>query len=392
MLPESGGAEITMRCDQLFLCAALPLLGLLGCVENTQRRATTDLFSAAYGSTSDAPHKLFISGHSLTNRPLPDFLAAIAADRGVPLEWNMQHLEGSSLRMRTQGSGTPPLAGYRDGVDRNRQRVDVLREIAPVDGVPLYDTLMLTEVHTLLESLLWNDTIGHATDYVERFNQGSPLGQTYLYASWLNVDDLDKPDRWIAYENAANRAWQCTAIELNRRLDAKGVTRPVRLIPAAQALAALVDQALSPQGLAGISQDTPKATMELLFADDVHLTETGNYYNALVTHMALYGSLPETPWHGDIAPETAQTLAEFAQQFMTRWRRQENRVQINCADYFAEDFSSIYLAYVRDAKWRADEGRLRAYYKWARYSIEWPHLLRTNTPANPFRRNRASVG
>ena len=392
MLPESGGAETTMRYDQLFLCAALPLASLSGCIEDTQRRATTDVFVATYGSTGDAPRKLFISGHSLTNRPLPDFLAAIAADRGIPLEWNMQHLEGSSLRMRTQGSGTPALAGYRDGVDRNRQRVDVLREIAPVDGVPPYDTLMLTEVHTLLESLLWNDTIGHASDYVERFSQHNPNGQTYLYASWLNVDDLDKPDRWIAYENAANRAWQCTAIELNRRLDAKNVTRPVRLIPAAQALAALVDQSLSVQGLAGISQDTPKASMELLFADDVHLTETGNYYIALVTHMALYGSLPETPWNGEVAPETARALSEFAQQFMTRWLRQQKHVQINCSDYFADEFSNIYLSYVRDTKWRADEGWLRAYYKWVRYSIEWPRLFRTNTPANPFRHNRASVG
>ena len=80
----------------------------------------TSIFSAVYGSADDRPSKLFISGHSLTDRPFPDFLAALAAREGHSLEWYMQHLEGSSLRRRTQGDGSVAWCGYRQGTDRDQ--------------------------------------------------------------------------------------------------------------------------------------------------------------------------------------------------------------------------------------------------------------------------------
>ncbi|MBO9695050.1 MAG: hypothetical protein J7499_02515 [Sphingopyxis sp.] len=366
---------------------ALSLVGLAGCMTENGSPSTTAIFSAAYGSTSDAPRRLFISGHSLTDRPLPDYVAAIAGGAGHALDWNMQHLEGSSLRARTQGDGSPPWNGYGAGTDRDRRPINVLEELAPgPDGV-VYDTLVLNEVHTLLESLIWNDTIGHAVDYEERFFASNPDGQTYLYAAWLNVDDLDDPARWVAYEKAATRAWQCTATMINGRLAEKGRKRPVRLIPAAQALAALVEQAASEAGVGGLSAGTSRATMERLFADDVHLTDTGNYYIALISHIALYGNLPADPWvAAGLDPEQAGALQRFARDFMAQWRRQQAEVRIDCPRYLADEFAGTYLAYVRDTKWRADDGRLRAWYKWARFSRAWPKLLRGGGPASPFRR------
>ena len=369
--------------------AALSVVGLGGCMTDTSPRAPTGIFSAAYGSADDSPRKLFISGHSLTDRPLPDFLAALAGGAGHALEWNMQHLEGSSLRMRTQGDGPAAWGGYCQGTDRNRQPIDVLDELGRRPAGPPYDTLILTEVHTLLESLIWNDTIGHAVDYEARFFASNPEGQTYLYAAWLNVDDLDDPKNWIAYEDAATRAWQCTTIQINNRLVAKGRTRPVRLIPAGPALAALVEQAVSKEGVEGLSASTPRATMERLFRDDVHLTPLGNYYMALVTYVALYGSLPADPWPSDLDPLLARELQVFADRFMTRWHEEQARVPINCSQYLADEFAGTYLSYVRDTKWREADGRLRAHYKWARFSMEWPRLLRGDSPENPFRAGRS---
>ena len=136
---------------------------------------------------------------------------------------------------------------------------------------------------------------------------------------------------------------------------------------------------------------TSRATMERLFADDVHLTNLGNYYIALISHVALYGSLPADPWTAaDLDPEQAGALQHFARDFMTRWRQQQARVPIDCPQYLADDFAATYLAYVRDTKWRADDGRLRAYYKWARFSRSWPKLLRGDGPDNPFRRGDAA--
>lgn len=347
----------------------------------------TATFSAVFGSQSDAPKRLFISGHSLTDRPMPDYLAAIADDMGTPLEWNMQHLAGSSLRARTQGYGSALGSGYRTGTDRDGRTIDVMEELASGTAGKAYDTLVLNEVHTLLESLIWNDTIGNAVDYESRFFASNPNGQTYLYAAWLNVDDLDDPARWIAYEKAATPAWQCTATTINDRLAEKGRTRPVRLIPAAQALAALVEQAASEEGVRGLSAGQTRATMERLFVDDVHLTNLGNYYIALISHIALHGSLPAHPWvAADLNPEQARALQQFARDFMTRWHQQQAMVAIDCPRYLADEFAGIYLAYVRDTKWRQDDGRLRAYYKWARFSRAWPKILRGDGTDNPFRR------
>ena len=378
------------RPRALRLRALLPLACLAGCMSETPSNNAPDagsqIFTAAYGSESDAPRRLFISGHSLTNRPFPDYLAAIAAASGKPLDWDMQYLEGSSLRMRTQGSGSEPWQGYAAGRDRNDKPADALRQLASGHGANPYDTLILTEVHTLLESLIWNNTIDNALDYEARFSALNPAGQTYLYASWLDVDDLGDPHRWIAYERAATRAWQCTALQMNQALADKAMARRVRLIPAAEGLAAMVEQAVSADGLRGVSAASKTETMKRIFTDTVHLTDMGNYYVALLSFIALYGELPNTPWVGKMEPTTAKALQDFARQFMTGWKQQQTRVPINCAQHLADDFAGTYLAYVRDAKWR-DEGVMRAYYKWARFSFQWPRLLRSDSDENPFRNN-----
>lgn len=372
------------------LLAAMSAVGLGGCAAEGVTPSATGTFSAAYGSAEDRPRKLFISGHSLTDRPFPDYLAALAGHAGEPLEWNMQHLSGSSLRMRTQGDGSAALQGYRQGSDRDRRPIDVLDELKRRPGKAPYDTLILNEVHTFLESLIWNDTIGNAVDYEARFHASNPDGQTYMYAAWLNIDDLDDPANWIAYERAATKAWQCTTIEINHRLAAKGRTRPVRLIPAAAALAALVTQAVSEDGVKGLSGSTRRGTIERLFSDDVHLTELGNYYIALISYVALYGDLPADPWVSNIDPALAGELQQFARRFMAQWQREQARVPINCSQYLADQFAGTYLSYVREAHWRKADGRLRAHYKWARFSIEWPRLLRSDSPDNPFRARKAT--
>ena len=178
-----------------------------------------DAVDAPAWSRATPPQRLLISGHSLTNRPFPDYLAAIAGEAGTPIDWNMQHLDGSSLRTRTRGHGTNAWAGYRNGVDRDGRPVDVLRELAEAAGKSPYDVLILTEQHTLLENLIWNDTIGNALDYEARFSAANPNGRTYLFSAWLHLDDLDDPRRWIAYERAAAWAWRCTTSQINHRLE-----------------------------------------------------------------------------------------------------------------------------------------------------------------------------
>lgn len=323
------------------------------------------------------PRHVFISGHSLIDHPFPDYLEALAGGEGNQLKWSMQNLVGSSLQTRAQDMS-------RAATDRNGLPTSAADEKSTKDGAAPYDTLILTEVHTLLESLMWNDTVGNAVDYVTRFTESNPAARVYLYTSWLNVGDMDDPRRWIAYERAAAKAWQCTASRISQNLAASGNARQVQIIPAAEALAALVEQVVS--GNSPAFGAAPRTAMRQLFIDDVHLTELGVYYVALVSYAVLHGGVPETPWAPGIDADKARALQDSARHFMAGWSQPRAMTSPECSDYLAGQFAPIYLGYVRDTRWR-EEGWARARYKWARYSIEWPTLLRSDSPGNPFRDN-----
>lgn len=318
------------------------------------------------------PQRLFISGHSLTDRPFPDYLEGLALAEGNRLEWSMQSIAGSSLQMRAQdfhqagANKGPPISAPDD-----------------LDGAAAYDTLILTEVHSLLESLLWNDTVGSARDYVAHFTRSNPAARVYLYTAWLDVDNMDDPRRWTAYERAAAKAWQCTASRIDRASAASGDVQQVRIIPAAEALAALVEQIVSEDG-AAFGATGSRDAMRLFFTDDVHLTELGIYYVALVSYAVLHGRVPETPWAPGIDAGKARAIQDSARRFIAGWRQPRVMTAAECSAYLADQFVPLYLGYVRDTKWR-QEGWARARYKWARYSIEWPILLRSDSPRNPFR-------
>lgn len=326
------------------------------------------------------PHRVFISGHSLTDRPYPDHLAALASARGRPIHWDMQNLHGSNLRDRIRGAASTGVAG----VARNGEPVAPAREFRFSDE-DRYDTLILAEQHTLLGNLIWNDTIGHAADFHERLIAASPSGRTYLFASWLDVAPRGDPTRWIAYEKAAAPVWSCVAARIDRRLAERGRLGGIGVIPAAAALAALVEQGSRPGGVSGLGARGVKGIMDTLFADDVHLTEAGTFYVALVTHHVLNDGPFMSDWSPPgVAPDTAAALRRFAARFVA-WHRRSSRVlgPEHCRDHAARVFAPLYLAYQRDGRWRR-EGAVRAYLKWARYRLRWPLLLRGTSPANPL--------
>jgi len=159
------------------------------------------------------PERVFISGHSLTDQPLPSDLAAIAASLGHPLQWNRQYMVGSSIRARVRGAKAPPgetgWSGYHQGSNRDSENMDVLAELRQprtVTGGP-YDVLLITEEHGLLGTMVWNDTVRYLRHYHDRFIDANPAGRTLFYESWLGLDDKNDPRRWIAYERAASPIW-----------------------------------------------------------------------------------------------------------------------------------------------------------------------------------------
>jgi len=170
--------------------------------------------------------------------------------------------------------------------------------------------------------------------------------------------------------------------EANARLAASRSARRVRLIPAAEAVAALADRAGQPGGLAGITGRSIGETLRTLFIDDVHLTPLGTYYTALISHHALNGPHAEARWSPGIDPVAARSLQQFAREFMQNWRERPLAREV-CRGYLATSYLPQYLAYVRDTQWR-QQGLVRAYLRWLRHLVRWRLLLRSGSPRNPF--------
>lgn len=319
-----------------------------------------------------APLRVFVSGHSLTDHPFPDYLAAIGGEGGGAPAWNMQHLFGSSIKDRSSG---PTGEGFRRGVDRHGRSIDVLRELR--GAAPAYDVLILAEQHALLESLVWQDTIGSVLDYEAHFHAANPNGRTYLFSTWLEIDRRDDPRRWIRYERAAADGWRCITAQVNRSLAMRGEQRRVILIPAAEGLAALVS--------AGVSGELPGIGDGDLFTDEVHLAAAGSYYVALLSYGVLHGGLPaHLSAPKEVRPALAHALQRFARAFLAGLPRRASRLsEADCRSYLAK-FAPHYLSYVRDVRWKKG-GLVRANLKWARLRLTWPLLFGTSSSANPLR-------
>jgi hypothetical protein len=337
---------------------------------------------------TDMTRKLFISGHSLTNARTAGFLAEIAKAAGFDLSWNLQYMEGSSIQNRRYGHGQKAAgAEYRQGFDRSGRPSDVLAELAPpAKGENPYDTLVVTEQHGLLGSLVWQDTILNLRHLHDLYMRGNPQGRTILYEPWLSIDDKSAPARWIAYERAAAPVWQCIATRVNRGLELEGRADRLVSMPMGLALALVVEQATGRPGLAGITQASTRATLDLLFADDVHPTLLGDYYVAAVMFGYLFDQSPVGRWApGEIDPIQAGSLQRVADQAIRDHRLARPALTLaQCRDYLTSRFVDDYLDYFSRIVWKPELGTLRAALKKWQLAPQWRRLFGEMTPDNPF--------
>lgn len=343
------------------------------------------------------PDRLMVSGHSLTGPPLPEQLAAIAASQGRPLQWQMQDIGGSTIATRSRGSGSAsasdtasgrPWSGFSTGRNRDGQNLDIAAELkapATVSGGP-YDALLITEQHNILGSIVWDDSVRHLRQFHERLIAGNRAGTTWLYQSWRDIDDKDDPSRWIAYETSAATAWQCIAVRINTSLAAEGRRDRITLLPVGQALALLVEKSNAEGGIPALGGGGPRATIERLFRDDVHLTPMGSYFVALFTYARLYGHQPADPWAPPGLDERqARALQHAAWQISEELRAAETAIDLpGCRHFLSTRFTGLYLDYELPFMTR-DKGRVRAYGRALKLGSEWRRLFASDDVSNPFR-------
>jgi hypothetical protein len=293
--------------------------------------------------------RVLISGHSLTDDPLGGYMASVAQSLGTPMSWNQQIVLGSPIRARTRGVdlNDAGFSGYRTG--KNRDGASGLNIAGELAG-QRYDALVLAERHDLVNVLMWEDTVRYSRHFHERLVAGNSRANTYLYHAWLDLKSKDDPSAWIAHERAAAPAWQCVAARVNQSLAGVGRSDRMAYLPAGLALAQLVEQATR-GGVAGISGDSTRQTLDRLFSDNVHLTPTGAYYMALVTYASVYRRSPEGAWApSGVTAEQARSLQQVAwQSVASHYNSVSTPSMSQCQAVMREQYCSAFGAYRGDS-------------------------------------------
>ena len=309
----------------------------------------------AAGTSAWAPRdhvRAFYSGHSLSEG-VPEVVEQIARSLGHRLNFEVQVLGYSLLRQRTKGEvpSASEWPGYRAGHNRGSAGLNVAEELrqprrlAPGDK---YDVLVVTERHDLPAIARKERTAFYLTDMAKHLLTGNPDAEVLLYHTWLNVDP-DAPWPWIDYERAVSPMWECIASRANLDLPARGDVPRVRVLPGGSALAELT-AALWDGKVPGVAASAPGARVRLLFSDNVHMSDVGRYYIALVHYAVLFGRSPEgaaipTP----LSPETGRYMQTLAWQYVASYGQRANaavrRDMATCRTLMQKEVCPAYVAF-----------------------------------------------
>nr|WP_205518708.1 hypothetical protein [Pseudotabrizicola algicola] len=208
---------------------------------------------------------LFV-GHSLVGPDLPPLVEGGLRLMERPATVSAQIINGAPLRFNLRNSASA-------------EGVDARAELAKGET----EVLILTEAIPLAEHLRWNDTPGAIAAFAELARAGNPDVRVFVYETWhsragaLVEGDPNSALPWRERLAADLPEWEGA-------LRASGAD--VSLIPAGQAMARLAD-AVEAGAVPGV------ASMEAFFSDDIHLSDKGKYFVALVHLAAITGQSPE---------------------------------------------------------------------------------------------------
>jgi hypothetical protein len=305
------------------LAALIILSGPGGVAMSEEAREATDV--SVWKPRDDI--RAFYSGHSLSDG-VPEVVELIARSLGHGLDFETQSMGYSLLRQRTKGevpSGSD-WTGYRAGSNRGGAGLNVaeeLRQPRRLTSGDKYDVLVVTERHDLPAIARKERTAFYLTDMAKHLMAGNPDAQVLLYHTWLHLDP-DAPWPWIDYERAVLPMWECIASRANLDLPARGDVPRVRVLPGGGALAELA-AALWDGKVPRVAGNTPGERVRLLFSDNVHLSEAGRYFIALVHYAVLFGRTPEgAAIPASLAPETGRYMQRLAWQYSASYGQRAN--------------------------------------------------------------------
>jgi hypothetical protein len=379
-----GAYAVSQRCIGRLraILAALIMLNGGGVAMSEEAREAVGM--SAWTPRDDV--RAFYSGHSLSDG-VPQVVEQIARSLGHRLDFEAQVLGYSLLRQRTKGEVTSATEwpGYRAGHNRKGTGLDVaaeLRQPRRLGPGEKYDVLVVTERHDLPAIARKERTAFYLTDMAQHLLAGNPDAEVLLYHTWLNLDP-DAPGPWIDYERAVLPMWECVASRANLDLPARGNVPRVRVLPGGGALAELA-AALWEGKVPGVAGTSPGERVRLLFSDNVHMSEAGRYFIALVHYAVLFGRNPEgATVPASLAPETGRYMQTLAWQYAVSYGRRADaaarRDMATCRDLMQKEICPAYTAF--QGKGLPGLATLKRQYNTYRCGREYADA---NDPENPF--------
>ena len=330
--------------------------------------------------------RAFYSGHSLSEG-VPEVVEEIARSLGLRLDFEAQVLGYSLLRQRTKGevSSAADWPGYRAGYNRKGAGLNVAEELRQPRRLAhgdKYDVLVVSERHDLPDVARKERTAFYLTDVAKHLLTGNPAAEVLLYHSWLQLDP-DAPWPWINYERAILAMWECVASRANRDLPARGSAPRVRVLPGGGALAELA-AALWDGKVPGVAANSPGERVRLLFSDNVHMSDAGRYFIALLHFAILFGRNPEgAAIPASLLPETGRYMQTFAWQYAVSYGQRADaatrRDMAGCRTLMQKEICPAYAAL--QSKGPPVLGTLKRKYNAYRCQREYAD---EDDPENPF--------
>lgn len=244
-------------------------------------------------------------GHSLVGPDLPLTVESGLAAMGQPASVSAQIINGAPLRFNFDRGAEAEGVNARTELTKGETKV-----------------LILTEAIPLAEHLRWNDTPGQIVRYATEALAANPETRIYLYETWHSrasgpgtvIDgDPNAGLPWRERLTADLPLWEGAVQAANASLGRE----VVQLLPAGQAMALLSDEVAAGR-VPGISD------MGAFFSDDIHLSEKGENFIALVHLAAITGRSPEglpprltRAWRsrdGIISEDLARSLQSIAER------------------------------------------------------------------------------
>lgn len=224
-----------------------------------------------------APLTVFHLGHSLVGSDMPHMLAQLAGDGH---RWNSQLGSGTSLKQHWEPG--EPILDF-DLVNHPPNYRDARKALGSGD----YDAVVLTEMVELHDAIRYHGSVKYLRRWGDLAREANPDTRLYMYETWHWLDD---PAGWLQrIDTDLEPLWLGKLLGSDTRRNPK---RPVYLIPAGQAMAAVARAAEAGQ-VDGLTKRQQLFALEPSGKQDkIHFSDLGGYVVALTHYAVLYHRSP----------------------------------------------------------------------------------------------------